>query len=77
MSKTVLGSGNINSDGIAKLIFNSTGDGDVTVIAESEGLTSNEFIIHDYLYAPPFTSNIQHQQQDWIVDIRFRNQMVN
>jgi len=59
MSKTFLGSAYINSDGIAQLIFNSTGDGDVTVIAESEGLTSNEFIIHDYLYAPPFTS--EHQ----------------
>lgn len=54
--KLFLGSVNINSDGIAQLIFKSTGRGDITVIAESEGLTSNEVILHDYLYAPPFTS---------------------
>ena len=54
--KLFLGSVNINSDGIAQLVFKSTGRGDITVIAESEGLTSNEVILHDYLYAPPFTS---------------------
>lgn len=56
MTRVLLGTATTDDDGKATIDYISQGLGDVKIIATYDNLESNELIIHDYLYAPFFTS---------------------
>lgn len=57
MTRVLLGTATTDDDGKATIDYISQGLGDVKIIATYDNLESNELIIHDYLYAPSFTSD--------------------